>query len=66
MELSRTKQCPIKEAKYYGNVMLSRLLSRDFIPASFYIGIALVIRVRSTLQLKQLKNYKWEKDLSSR
>ncbi len=66
MELSRTKQCPVKEAKNYGNVMLSRLLSRDFIPASLYIVIALVIRVRSALQLKQLQNYKWEKDLSSR
>ena len=66
MELSRTKQCPVKEAKNYGNVMLSRLFSRDFIPASFYIVIALVIRVRSALQLKQLQNYKWEKDLSSR
>ncbi len=66
MELSRKKQCPIKEAKHYGNVMLSRLLSRDFIPATFYILIALIIRVRSTLQLKQLQNYKWEKDLSSR
>jgi glycosyltransferase involved in cell wall biosynthesis len=66
MELSRTQQCPVKEAKHYGNVMISRLLSRDFIPAAFYIVIALIIRVRSALQLKQLQNYKWEKDLSSR
>jgi len=66
MELSRTQQCPVKEAKDYGNVMLSRLLSREFIPAVFYIVIALIIRVRSALQLKQLHNYKWEKDLSSR
>lgn len=66
MELSRTKQCAIKEVKHYGNVMLSRLLSRDVIAAFFYIVIALIIRVRSALQLKQLQNYKWEKDLSSR
>jgi len=66
MELSRTKQCPVKEAKHYGNVMVSRLLSKEFIPASFYIAIATILRVRSKLQLKQLQNYKWEKDLSSR
>ena len=66
MELSRTKQCPVKEAKHYGNVMASRLLSKEFIPASFYIIIATIIRLRSKLQLKQLQNYKWEKDLSSR
>ena len=66
MELSRKKQCPIKEAKHYGSVILSRLFSRDFIPVTFYILITLIIRVRSILQLKQLQNYKWEKDLSSR
>jgi glycosyltransferase involved in cell wall biosynthesis len=66
MELSHTEQCPIKEAKHYGNVMMSRLFSRHFISAAFYIVIALIIRVRSRLQLKQLQNYKWEKDLSSR
>ena len=66
MELSHTQQCPIKEAKHYGNVMTSKVLSRDFIAAIAYIIIALVIRVRSKLQLKQLKHYKWEKDLSSR
>lgn len=66
MELMRTKQCPVKEAKHYGNVMSSRLFSKDVIPASIYIMIALIIRIRSKLQLKQLNNYKWEKDLSSR
>lgn len=66
MELVKTKQCPVKEAKNYSNVMSSRLFSKEAIPATIYIIIALIIRIRSTLQLKQLSNYKWEKDLSSR
>ncbi|HIP81628.1 MAG TPA: glycosyltransferase [Leucothrix mucor] len=66
MELIATKQCPVQEAKHYGNVMKSRLFSREFIPTSIYILIALFIRVRAKAQFKKLDTYQWEKDVSSR
>lgn len=66
MELIALKKCPIIEAKHYGNVMRSRLLSHAFFSTSIYILIALVIRVRAKLQFKKLDRYQWEKDESSR
>lgn len=66
MELIVRKKCPIMESKHYGNVMTSRLFSRDFLATSVYILIALVIRVRAKLQFKKLDSYQWEKDTSSR
>jgi len=66
MELLARKKCPIVEAKNYGGVMKSRLLSREFLATSIYIMIALVIRVRAQLQFKKLDSYQWEKDISSR
>lgn len=66
MELLARKMCPIVEKKNYGNVMKSRLLSKDFIPTTIYILIAMVIRVRANIQFKKLEDYQWEKDTSSR
>jgi hypothetical protein len=66
MELIARKKCPIQEAKNYGNVMKSRLFSKDFLPTSIYILIALVIRVSAKKQFKNLSSYQWEKDTSSR
>jgi len=66
MELIARKKCPVIESKNYGNVMKSRLLSKDFFPTSIYILIALIIRVRAKLQFNKLAEYQWEKDTSSR
>ena len=66
MELIARKKCPVIENKNYGNVMKSRLLSKDFFSTSIYILIALVIRVRANIQFKKLEDYQWEKDTSSR
>ena len=66
MELIARKKCPIMETKHYGSVMKSRLFSRNFLSASVYIMIALLIRVRAQLQFKKLDSYQWEKDISSR
>ena len=66
MELIARKKCPIQEAKNYGNVMKTRLLSKEFLPTSIYILIALVIRIRAQMQFKKLDSYQWEKDTSSR
>ncbi|RVU83802.1 glycosyltransferase [Leucothrix sargassi] len=66
MQLLATDQAKIKEAKNYGSVMKKKLLSSAFFDTIIYIGIASLIRLRSKKQFKQLKNYRWEKDLSSR
>ena len=66
MQLAATGQCKVKEDKQYGSVMRNRLLSRDWFSTLIYIGIAGIIRIRSKNQFKRLKDYRWEKDLSSR
>ncbi len=66
MELIARNKCPVIENKNYGNVMKSRLLSKDFFSTAIYILIAMVIRVRANLQFKKLDEYQWEKDTSSR
>ncbi len=66
MELLAKNLCPIQEAKHYGNVMKSRLFSRDFFAASVYIMIALIIRIRAKKQFSKIDNYQWETDASSR
>ena len=66
MQLIASKKCPIQEAKHYGNVMRSRLFSKDFAATSVYIVIALIIRLRAKFQFKKLSSYTWEKDTSSR
>ncbi len=66
MELIARNKCPVIENKNYGNVMKSRLLSKDFFPTAIYILIAMVIRIRANMQFKKLDDYQWEKDTSSR
>lgn len=66
MELVATKQCPVQEAKNYGNVMKSRLFSREVLPTAIYILIALIIRIRANRQFKKIADYQWETDNSSR
>lgn len=66
MELIARNKCPVIENKNYGNVMKSRLLSKDFFLTAVYIMIAMVIRVRANMQFKKLEDYQWEKDISSR
>ncbi len=66
MQLMATGQCKVVEKKQYGSVMRDRLLSRDWFSTLIYIGIAGIIRIRSKKQFKRLKDYRWEKDLSSR
>ena len=66
MQLRASGQCKVIENKQYGSVMRSRLLSRNWFSTIIYIGIASIIRIRSKKQFKQLKDYRWEKDLSSR
>lgn len=66
MELIAKDKCPIREEKYYGNVMKQRLFSKNFFSTSIYILIALIIRLRANAQFKKLSTYTWEKDTSSR
>ena len=66
LQLVATDQCKVKESKDYGSVMRSKLLSREWLPTMVYIGIATIIRIRSKMQFKRLKDYRWEKDMSSR
>ena len=66
MQLLASGQCKVIEDKQYGSVMKSRLLSRNWFSTIVYIGIAGIIRIRSKKQFKRLKDYRWEKDLSSR
>ena len=66
MELIAKNKCPVREEKHYGNVVKEILFSKNFISASIYILIALIIRVRANVQFKKLSTYTWEKDTSSR
>jgi glycosyltransferase involved in cell wall biosynthesis len=66
MELIARNKCPILEKKHYGNIMQKRLMSKDFLSTSIYILIALIIRTRANIQFKQISDYQWEKDTSSR
>ncbi len=66
MELIAKKQCPVQEAKHYGNVMKARLFSREVISTTVYILIAMVIRLRAKSQFNKLDTYQWETDKSSR
>lgn len=66
MQLKMLGLCPEPKDKKYTSSMASKIFSRQFIPAIVYYTIAIIIRIRSWLQLKRIDNYKWEKDLSSR
>ena len=66
LQLMSSGQCKIVEKKLYSSVMRSKLLSKDWFSTLIYIGIAGIIRIRSKKQFKKIKDYRWEKDLSSR
>lgn len=66
MQLSELGLCPEPKGKSYAGSMKSLLFSVQFIPATIYYSIAIVIRIRSWFQLKKIDSYTWEKDLSSR
>ncbi len=66
MELIARNKCPIQEVKRYGNIMSSKLFSKDFFPTSVYILIAIIIRIRANAQFKKIADYQWEKDTSTR
>jgi len=66
MQLKSLGLCPEPKSKNYAGSMVSRVFSTNFIPAIIYYCIALIIRVRSRQQLKNIESYQWEKDLSSR
>ncbi len=66
MQLEALQLCAKPKQADYSGSMKKRLLSKQFIPALVYIGIALMIRIRARQQFKQLDSYTWEKDLTSR
>jgi glycosyltransferase involved in cell wall biosynthesis len=66
MQLLKTHQYPVREAKHYGSAITRKLLSKDLVSAAIYILIALIIRIRSSFQLRRISQYQWEKDASSR
>ncbi|NNE33779.1 MAG: glycosyl transferase family 2, partial [Rhodothermales bacterium] len=65
-QLRETNQCPVREPKRYGNIVLERLLSKDSLSTVIYILITLIMRMRASSQYRTLSQYEWEKDLSSR
>ncbi len=66
MQLAASGLCSKTEKKPYTNIMLNKLLSRDFIPASIYLLIATLIRLRAKRQFKEIASYRWEIDETSR
>ena len=66
VQLLKTDQYPVREAKHYGSTITRRLLSKDLVSVGIYILIALIVRMRSSFQLRRISKYKWEKDASSR
>lgn len=66
MELEASNLCKRPKQANYSVSMREKLMSRDFIPATVYIAIALLIRLRAARQFKKLDSYTWEKDLTSR
>lgn len=66
MELASKNLCTRKEAKPYSKVLSQQLLSKSFISSAVYLLIATIIRLRAKKQFKNLNNYQWEVDLSSR
>lgn len=66
MQLATSGLCSQTEQKPYGSILRNKLFSRDFIPASVYLSITLFIRLRATWQYRNLRNYRWETDSTSR
>ncbi|HRJ54346.1 MAG TPA: glycosyltransferase [Candidatus Thiothrix moscowensis] len=66
MQLATSGLCSQTEQKPYSSILRNKLFSRDFIPASVYLSITLFIRLRATWQYRNLRNYRWETDSTSR
>lgn len=66
MELAAKQLCSRPESKPYSKVLSNKLFSKDFIPASIYLVIATIIRLRAKKQFQNLNNYRWEVDQTSR
>lgn len=66
MQLATAKLCTQTQAKPYSQIMRSKLFSKDFFSVSIYLAIATLIRLRAQQQLKDLSNYRWETDHTSR
>ncbi|MEN9433234.1 MAG: hypothetical protein RLZZ422_823 [Pseudomonadota bacterium] len=66
MELAAKGLCTQKDVKPYSTILRERLMSKDFVSVMTYIAISFAIRTRAKWQFKQLANYRWETDESSR
>ncbi len=66
MQLAASQLCTTVEKKPYSRILLGKWLSRELVPVSIYMAIATVIRLRAKEQFKDLENYRWETDKSSR
>lgn len=66
MQLAASGLCTKPEKKPYSKILLKRWLSRDMIAVTVYLLTALWIRQRAKLQFKDVANYRWESDQSSR
>jgi hypothetical protein len=66
MELSARGLCTEAEGKRYSSAVGAKLFSKDFVPTLAYGSLALIIRIRAYLQYRDVNQYEWEKDLSSR
>ena len=54
------------DPKHHSTVFLRLLMSRDFVPATIYVLTNFVIRLRAKLQYRNISNYEWEVDHSTR
>ncbi len=66
IQLKASGLCGIQDNKAYSRILRDKLLSRDFIPTLVYIGVVTVIRLRAGWQYRNLQDYRWEKDQTSR
>ena len=66
LELSARKLGYDKPTPDYGAVLSELLFSNKWLSALVYIGFVTVFRLRAKAQFKDLENYEWEVDHSSR
>lgn len=66
MQLDALNLCHKPKQADYSSALKEKLFSKDFVSVVTYMLIVLAIRFRATRQFRQVENYRWEKDLSSR
>lgn len=66
MQLAHEGLCTKAERKPYSNILLNKLVSPAFVSVAVYMVIAIIIRFRAKQQFRNLANYRWETDQSSR